>query len=52
MNFIKTIPALAAIGALFAQSAFACEQWDISGPRTIDQANGIAVLAEFVQDGA
>jgi hypothetical protein len=52
MKSLIAIAAAAAVSLVAGSTGrAACEAWDITGQKTIEQANGIVVLADFTQDG-
>ncbi len=51
MSIMKSVVQFSCAAALLYQHALACEQWNIGGQKTIEQSNGIVVLADFTQDG-
>jgi len=52
MKSIITASLIAAALALASAPTRACEQWDVSGQKTLEHDNGIVVLADFVQEGS
>lgn len=52
MKLFNAIWAVPAVCALMSTAALACEQWTLSGEKTILQSNDIAVVVKFQQDGA